>query len=184
MFCLGAESERSSIENGWKFECLTFGELLSILCFLVCLRLEAESRRKLGVVVGFLMHAAGTWLPTSFPLCFLSKVSIIDVPFLHEHKFLVWRFLIGILGRRSRLGIPENLQFFQSDDFIEHIRRRGQKKKTFLAGGVFSNLAWGPLEASLDPLEGLPTAACLLDQGRFNGFFVSLSWEAPRRPLR
>ena len=105
MFCLGAESERSSIENGWNFECLTFGELFSILCFLVCLRLEAESHRKLGVVVGFLMHAAGTWLPTSFPLCFLSKVSLIDVPFLHEYKFLVWRFLIGILGHRNRLGI-------------------------------------------------------------------------------
>ena len=29
---------------------------------------EAESRRELGVVVGFLIHAAGTWLPTSFLL--------------------------------------------------------------------------------------------------------------------
>ena len=45
MFCLGAESERSPVEEWLKFECLTFGELLSILCFLVCLRLEAESRR-------------------------------------------------------------------------------------------------------------------------------------------
>ena len=44
------------------------------------------------------MYAAGIWLPTSVPLYFLSKVSIVDIPFLHEYKFLVWRFLIGIFG--------------------------------------------------------------------------------------
>ena len=33
----------------------------------------------LGVVVGFLMHAAGTWLPKSFPLYLLSKVSFADI---------------------------------------------------------------------------------------------------------
>ena len=44
---------------------------------------EAESRRELGVVVGFLMHAAGIWIPISFSLCPQSKVPFVDISGLH-----------------------------------------------------------------------------------------------------